>query len=485
MSLASKAVSSSFWSFLTQFGHQFFTFVVAIILARFLEPETFGLLAIMAVFVSIGRVLIDGGLGASLIRTANVSQAEYSTIFYANILASIGLYVMMYIGSPAIANYFDKQELVTLLRIYGLVFVIGSFSLIQNIRITKSLQFKTHFRLTLPSLLLSGSIGIYMAWVGYEIWSLIVREVTYYSLVTLQYWIYGKWRPTWEFNWISWNKHFSFGYKIALSDIIKKFSKNIYNLFIAKLIGINQLGYYNRARSLEQLPTDFVFSSLNKVLYPLLSNQDSLADRLKDTYRRVIRLVALVVLPVLGLMTSLTEDLVVILLTDKWIPTVPILRILLLASIVSSTQRYFTNIAKVKGRSDLVLQLTWVQLVLSFLAIIPLYFFGMLGLLWGLVGASLLHTIYSGWRIGGLINYGLFDQFRDLQTPLFMTLISVFVVVLTREFWAFSWPAVWQRFLGLGALFIFIYSTFLLVLRPLAFTEIRSLVKRAIPSRKP
>lgn len=328
MSLKQKALSGIFWTLIQQFSSQSISFIVSIILARILLPEQFGLIAILNVFVNIGSILMDGGMGQSLIRTENPDTDDYSTVFYFNLIVSFIIYFIVYLVSPFIADFYNQPELESISKWYCIIFITNAFSSIHYTRLTKNMEFKKELTITIPSLIISSVVGVLMAYNGFGIWSLVVSSILQSTTVGIQLWFRTDWKPILKFKKDKFYIHFKYGYKLTLSGILDAIFNNIYVLIIGKYFAANQVGFYNRADSLKQLPVNNISSVLNKITFPLFAKIQDDNMRIKDMNKKIMQMVLYFVAPTLLIMAALGEPLFRLLFTDKWLPAVPYFQIL-------------------------------------------------------------------------------------------------------------------------------------------------------------
>lgn len=412
--LRQKTLSGVFWTFTQQFGVQLINFVVSIVLARLLLPEEFGLIGMIAIFVSLGNTLMDSGLTSSLIRTQEPDQRDFSSVFFINVFGSLVIYVVLCFFSPLIADFFNQEVLSLIIRVYCLSFIVRSFSAVQLAKLTQQMDFKIQMTITIPSLLIGGVVGVTMAHLGFGVWSLVYMNLLQAILVSLQLWFRINWRPALVFDWERLKYHFNFGYKLTLSGVLNTVYDNIYNIIIGKYFSAVQLGYFARAQSLKQLPVANISTALNKVTYPMFAKIQDNDIQLRAMYKRIMQQVLFWVTPILVLSGVLGEPLFRFLLTDKWLPAVPYFQILCLVGIMYPLNAYNLNILKVKGRSDLFLRLEIIKKVLITIGIIAAVPFGVYGLLWIQVILSALSFFINTYYSGKFINYPAMAQIRDV-----------------------------------------------------------------------
>lgn len=420
MSLKKLAVSGMVWTFAEQFGTQLISFVIGIFLARLLLPSDFGTIAMFGVMMGIASILIDGGFASSLIRTSDINEKDLSTVFWFNVIASVILYIIIYIIAPYVAAFYKLELLTTVIRAYCTILIISSFVAIQRIRFVKNLNFKQSFIIKLPSLIIGGICAIILAYKGYGVWALVYSAILQSCISTIQYWLYSNWRPKMIFDKTKFLYHFNFGYKMTLSGILEIVFVNIYTIIIGKLYSPLQLGYYNRADSLQQLPVSNISNALNKVTYPLFAKMSHDDAKLKIVYQQLLRVVIFIIAPVLIAMVVLAQPLFSFLLTDKWLPAVPYFQILAIAGILYPIHAYNLNVLQVKGRSDLFLKLEVFKKITVVAIILVSYQFGIYGLLWGQVISSVIAFFINTYYTGRFINYTGWQQALDLMPSLLL-----------------------------------------------------------------
>jgi O-antigen/teichoic acid export membrane protein len=439
-SLRKSGKQGMIWSFMIQGGTQIINFIVTVLLARILLPEQFGLIGMIAIFIAISRALVDGGFVSSLIRTKDADNVDYSTVFFVNLLSSLLLYSMLFLSAPYIANFYEQDILVSIIRVLGLVLIINSFSLVQSTKLNKALQFKTQFKLQVPSLIISAIVSIWMAYNDYGVWSLVAKDLTFAIFATIQLWWYGKWIPSLVFDKAKFKYHFNFGYKLSLTQIINTSFDNLYNVIIGKYFAAAQLGYFTRARSLEQLPTSFFYNAFNRVFYPLLAKFNNDDVQLKRVYSQLIRVVVFIVTPILVYLGIVAEPFIRWLLTDKWLPAVSYFQLLLISGIFIPIHKYNLNICNLKGRSDMVLKLSILQNTLLLIGAFSALWFGIYGLLYSLIVVNILITFTNAYFSGKLIGYYLKNQLTDILPILLLNILLGLIFYFIQITWFVRFP---------------------------------------------
>lgn len=483
MSLKQQAVSGMFWTSIQTFGGQIINFGVSIILARLLLPAEFGLIGMIAVFMGIGGVLISAGLTTSLIRTTKPDSADYSTVFVFNLVGSIIIYVVMFLAAPWIAEFFDQPELVLITRVYSFSFIIGALGSIQSTRFIKHLNFKAGTKASLTSTAVSAVVGVTLAYLNFGVMSLVWMALVGKAVNSSMLWIQSDWKPSLHFDKLKFKTHFTFGSRLLASGLLDVAFTNIYTLLIGKFFSASQLGFYTRADSLKSLPVTTFSSILNQVTFPLFAEIKNDEVRLKFVYKQIMKMVIFSIAPALVLMAVLAEPLFRFLFTDKWLPAVPYFQILCITGILLPLHSQNLNILKVKGRSDLFLRLEVVKKILLVIIILVSFPFGIYGLLYGQVIFSILAYVVNTHYSGKFLNYGIWEQFKDIL-PALLLAATMGVFVFGIDFLISSLHDLMRLIISgtLGVLFFLIFATiFKFESRNMAWGIIQNKLKLSTP----
>lgn len=458
MGLKKQAISGMIWTFAQQGSVQFINFGVQIILARLLMPEDFGLIAMLMVFINIGQMLMDGGMTSSLIRSKNPDQLDYSTVFVTNIIVSIAIYLLVFFIAPFIADFYDQIILKDILRVYALSFVIRSFVAVHITKLTKEMNFKAQMKMSIPSTIIGAAVGVSMAYTGYGVWSLVWLNLVQTIMMTIQNWIFIKWRPSLIFNKRRFRYHFNFGYRMTLSGLLDTIYNDAYRIVIGKFFSATSVGFYNQAETMRLFPVRQLKTALGKVTYPMFSNLKN-DDQLKSAYKKTLKLVFFIVVPTMMVLIVNGKEFFLLLFGEKWLPAVPYFQILAFASITTPLTTYNLNILKVKGRSDLFLKLEIIKKIVGFGAILIAVFFGMLILVISQMLVTHILAYLNMLFCGRLINYSVKEQVKDCYVLYFAGIVAL---VLTFVLKLFLLKFKLTAFLMLSILTIFYAVTYLI-----------------------
>lgn len=413
-SLKNQAIEGTKWSSLQTGANQLIAFFISLVLARLLTPEDYGTVGVLGVFIAVSNIFVGSGLSLSLIRDKESTNVDYSTVFYYNIAVAVLCYIILYFAAPAISVFFHNPILTNILRVIALNIIICSFGAIQNIILSKNLNFKAYTKISVGVQLITGIIGIILAYTGFGVWTLVITGLLSSLLTTVLLWFKVSWHPDFCFSKTSFQKHFHFGSKLLISSLFDTFYKNIYQLVIGKKFSAIDLGYYTRANNFASLPMNSVLDVIGKVAFPLLSKIQDDDERLATAYRKIIRMVNFFVTPIMLGIISIAHPMVSVLITDKWLPCVPYLQVLCLVCLLYPIHALNLNLLQVKGKSNLFLKLEVIKKILGFGILCITVPFGILAMCLGSFAASLICLFINTYYTKKLIGFGLYEQIRDL-----------------------------------------------------------------------
>ena len=477
MSLKKKALKGFSWTFFQLFSNQLISFFVSIILARLLLPEEFGLIGMVVIFIALSETLINSGLSYSLIRSENLDEEDYSTVFFFNLLVSLIVYIVIFFLAPYIASFYNQEILTKLIRVYSITFIINAFSTVQTARLTKIMDFKTQMKVSLPSLVIGSSIGIYMAYNGFGVWSLVWNIIIQSLLSSIQLWFWTNWKPTFVFNIEKFKYHFNFGFKLMLSSVLDVVFKNSYAIIIGKYYTASDVGYYNRAESFQMLPVKSLSMVVSKVTFPLFAEIQDDNSKLKDVYKRIMQMVIFIITPCLILMSVLAEPLFTFVFTEKWLPSVPYFQILCVNGILYPLHSYNLQILNVKGRSDLFLRLEVIKKIIMAIVILISFNFGIYGLLYGSILSSIICFFINSYYSGKFLDYSSFNQIKDFSPIILIGLITGFTIYhIDQYFVTYMISDIVRLFLGsIIGLVTYLFLSYLF--RISSISELKNILK--------
>lgn len=438
MSLEQKTITGLTWSFIDSFTNQGIQFVIGIILARLLSPKEFGLIGIILIFTAISQSFIDSGFSQALIRKNNCGQEDYSTTFYFNFAVGILFYLILFFLAGPISNFFKEPQLLVLIRVLGINLIISAVGLIQRTILTKNVNFKLQTKISAIATIVSGTIGIGMAYYGWGVWSLVWMAMSQNLVMVTFLWLWSSWRPILLFSTSSFCQMFGFGSKLLAAGLIDVAYRNIYYLIIGKYFSAADLGYYTRADEFRNIPSAHLSTVIGRVSYPILSKIQDDDKRLKNGYKKLIRSTMFISFALMIGMAAVAKPLIRTLIGDKWLPAVPYLQLLCFVGVLYPLHALNLNMLNVKGRSDLILKLEMVKKPLTVPTIIVGVFFGIKIMIIGMILNSLVSLFLNSYWSGKMVNYPVKEQLLDIAPSFTIAIIMGITVFLVGHFLPFS-----------------------------------------------
>ncbi len=423
--LTNKTLSGVKWNAIGRFSTQGISFVISILLARVLSPSDYGVIGMIGIFMAIAQTFIDSGFGSALIRKKDCTDTDYSTAFYFNIVVGIVSYLILFISAPFIAAFFKTPILVDIVRVLSINLFLNSLTIVQTAKLTAAVDFKSQAKISLIAVIVSGVIGLIMAYHGYGVWSLVYQSVSMSIVRTISFWLVTKWKPQRTFSRDSFNYLFGFGSKILSASLLHTIYANLSTILIGKFYTPKDLGYYSRGESLASLPSTNLTSILQSVTYPILSKIQDDDERLIQAYRKYICVTSMVIFWGMCLLAALAKPLILILLSDKWINSIIYLQVFCCAYMFDHICQLNLNILYVKGRSDLVLKLEIIKKTISISMIVAAIPFGILAICIARALYTQIAVIINTYYTGKLFNFGYLVQIRDFSKYLIYSIISV------------------------------------------------------------
>ncbi len=428
MNLKEQTISGIIWSFADNSLTQIITFVVGIILARILSPAEFGLVGMIGIFIAVGQAFVDSGFNQALIRKLNCTDSDYSTVFYFNIAVSVIFYLILFFSAGAIADFFNEQKLVEILRVVSLSILLNAFGLVQETQLTKEIKIKVQTKISFTANITSGIVAVALAYTGFGVWSLVFRNLINIFIKNLLLWKFNNWKPSLVFSIKSFKELYAFGSKLFLSGLINRIFENIYYFVIGKYFSAEQLGFYTRADTFAKLPSSNINGVVQRISYPVLVKLQNDDAALKNALKKLIKSTMLLTMFFMIMMAASAESLIITLIGEKWYQSVFYLQLLCFSLILFPLQSLNLNMLNVKGRSDLFLKLEIIKKILVVPVILIGIFYGIKVMLLVMIINSFISYYLNSYYNKMLINYSMYEQLKDLFPTIIVISISGTVV---------------------------------------------------------
>lgn len=412
--LKEKTVKGTIWSGIDNVAQFGVSFIVSIVLARLLSPDDYGLIGIIAIFTAVCNSLINAGFTTALIRKKDATDDDYNTAFIVNLGVSLLLYVVIYLCSPLIADFFHRDELVALTQVSSMGMIIGALAIVQQTRLTKRIDFRTQTKITIVASVVSGIVGIVMAFMGLGVWSLVAQSLASQGLRTVLLWVANKWVPQFRFSLESFHELFGFGWKMMVSGALDTVWKELYQVVVGKFYSPATLGQYTRAKGFSQLFSSNLTTVIQRVTYPVLSNIQDDKDRMIAAYRRIIKVTMFITAISMFFLGAISEPLLYCLIGPKWYEASIYLPLICISMSTYPLHAINLNMLQVQGRSDLFLVL---EIIKKTIALGPLFigaFVGIIPMLYANMITTVIAFFLNSYYSGKFLGYSSWMQIKDI-----------------------------------------------------------------------
>lgn len=420
--LKEKTAKGLFWGAINSGSMQVLNILFGIMLGRLLSPDDYGIVGLLAVFTAVAGNIQDSGFAVALINQKETRKEDFNSVFWFNILASITLYVILFFCAPLIADYFSQPALTTLARVLFLAFIVSSVGIAHGAYLTKHLMNREKAIISISALLVSGGIGMTLAFKGYGYWSLAWQQIIYNIVILIGRLYYTPWHPTLNINFEPVKRMFSFSYKILITMIINSLSENVLTFIFGRLYPIRSVGYFSQAHHWDCKAHSFVNMTIAQVAQPVLASINDEKERQQRVFRKMLRFTVFLSFPCLFGLAIVADEFIILTLSEKWKESVALLQILCISGAFEPVYILYHNLAISRGRSDIYLWCTALHILILIAIIIALHNYGILVMV---IAYSAFHIAWLGvWQVMAhrLIGLRLRDVLRDIAPFLLITL---------------------------------------------------------------
>ena len=472
-SLKDKTIKGTFWSAADAFLGQGMTFIVGLVLARLLSPEDYGLIGIVAIFTTILTGIVDSGFSNALIRKKDTTNEDYNTMFITNMVMSIALFGLLFVCSPLIADFFARQELIWLVRAMGLILILQALSITQVTILTKRIDFKTKAKASLISAVLSGAIGIGMAFTGFGVWSLVGQQLSKQLLYTLCLWFFNKWWPKLEFSIESFKYMWGFGWKLMVSGLLNNIWNQLYQVVVGKFYSPATLGQYSRAKDFASIFSSNLTMIIQRVSYPVLAEVQDDRERMVAGYRKIIKTTMFVTAISLLSLGAISDPLLYCLIGPQWHEAASYMPLVCLSMSLYPLHAINLNMLQVQGRSDIFLVL---EIVKKVIAVGPICLGIFVNIYWMLIGSIVIGIIsffLNSYYTGRELHYTSWMQLKDISGSFAISVI-ISIIIYYLKYLPLSYWIILPLQLTLGAILLILICE---KLKMNEYMEIKAMIK--------
>lgn len=396
--LKKKMVNALTWTMVDRFGQQLIQLVIGLIFARLLSPSEFGLLGLVMVYVALSYVLVESGFTQALIRKQDANETDFNTVFYFNIFISVLLYLILFFTVPLIAKYFNQPQLIPIGRTIFLSIIFNAFCLVPSTKLTKVLDFKTLAKINILSIILSGSIGLTLAFMHFGVWALVAQQVFFNFFRVIAFQLFVKWKPQLLFSFSVIRNFWRFSINLLGTSVLNVLFNNLYVLLLGLYYPIKQVGYYIQANKLSETFNYTFQSILNASTYSLFAQIQNDDDRFRRIFREISKKTSIITFPIIIVLIVAAKPFIYVLLTPKFLPAVPYFQLLCLATLFAPLYALNISALNSRGKSSITFRIEVIKKVSILLSVIICFKFGFMVMLWGYVLACsfayLISTIY-------------------------------------------------------------------------------------------
>lgn len=416
------------WSALDVLARHGVNLLVALVLARLVDPDDFGLIAMLQLFVGLANIFIDGGLGPALIQRQGTTDEDEATVFYFNLTAAATVAAVLALLAPYVAGYYDRPVVSQLMWAMAFNVFIGAFGSIHVTLLTKRLEFGRLMRVGAVSSLISGAVGIWVAWQGLGVWSLVCQSVSASAVSVALLWLWNDWRPVRRFSARSLRRMLNFGGYMVLAGALDVTYSRVYTVLIGRFFSASELGYFWRATSTRQMISDGFDAVMGRVTFPVLSSLNGNRALLASTTRKFLMGMMFVNVPVMLGLAAVVEPMVMVLFGERWLPSAPILQVICLAGALWPLHTTNLNALTAQGRSDLYLRMEVLKKSIGLVVVIAASLHSVMAVAWAQVCIGGVAFFINAHYSKALLAYGPFRQLADVA-PYFLSATGMAIVV--------------------------------------------------------
>ena len=468
----SQIINGLFWKVMENGGSQGIQFVISILLARLLSAEEYGVINLVLIFVTIAHVIVQNGFGTALVQKQEADGRDYSSVFFVNLAAAAVIYGVLYLCAPMIAAFYENPQMTAIVRILSVVLFPGAIISVQNAYVSRTMEFKGLCISTMAAALSSGAVGVAMAWAGFGVWALVGQQVLYYLVLMGVLFITVPWRPAAAFAPERVESMFRFGWKLLCASLVDTLFTNLYGLVVGKIYDENTMGVYSRGEQFPKLIVTNLGTAIQAVMLPALSARQTHPEQVLSLLRRAIKTSVFLVLPMMAGLAAAADNLVLVLLGEKWMDCVPYLQISCLAYAVWPMDIANLQALNAMGRSDVFLKLEIVKKVVGVVILLLSMKCGAVTFIAWKAAGDFLCTFINAWPNQKLLGYSIRQLWRDILPAVLVSAVMGAVVYCS----CFLLPA---GFLGLGGqvmLGVAVYLFLSWILRLESFSYLWNLV---------
>lgn len=469
-------LSNVSWKFAERITAQIVSTIVSIIIARVLDPEHYGIIAIVNIFITLANVFVSDGFGSALIQKKDADKIDFSSVLYFNISFSIVLYIVLFIIAPFVSAFYGEgyEILTPVLRVLSIRIILSSINSIQHAYVAKKMMFEKFFWATLIGTIISAVVGIWLAYSGFGVWALVAQYLTNTTIDTVALIVLIRKKPLFVFSWKRVKGLVNFGSKVLATNLLIVGYTELRALVIGKMYSSEDLAYFDKGKQFPSLIINNVNTSLSAVLFPKMASEQDDIDKIKQITKTSIRISSFVFCPMMLGLLAVAPTFVYAVLTEKWMPCVPYIQLLAINYMFYPIHSANMSAIKATGHSKTLLLMEIIKKSIELIVFLCVLWYGVDAIVWGMISCSTVFVLFNAWPNRKNINYSISEQIKDIFPSLFMSIVMAVSVYFMNYIPFNKWIVLLLQIVA-GVL---IYFSLAIITKNTELTRILKIIKK-------
>lgn len=433
--LKDKTAKGLLWGFLNNSTMQVLNAVFGIVLARLLSQDDYGLIGMLTIFTSIAASLQDSGFVSALTNKKDATHRDYNSVFWFNIGMSSCLYALFFLTAPLLALFYHEPLITPLFRYYSLAFLAASFSIVPRAMLFKQLRQKELAIISVISLIISGTVGVTMAFMGMAYWGIATQGIMFTLSVSVLSWAFSGWRPSRQVSFQPIREMLGFSSKMLITNIFNQINQNIFSLVLGRYYTKSEVGHFNQANKWNMMGASTITGMVQGVAQPTFVQVGDDRERLCRAFSKMLRFTCFVAFPAMFGLALIAPEFIVILITEKWLPSARLMQMLCIAGAFMPIATLYFNIIISRGKSDVYMWNVIAQgsvILLTILAINKLGG-GIETMVWAYVAITIMWIAVWNYFVWREIGFSIMQTLRDITPFLVVAAMSMVVAYFVTQ----------------------------------------------------
>ena len=432
--LKEKTAQGLFWGFLSSGGMQLLNLIIGIFLARLLSPGEYGIVGMLAIFTLLANNLQESGFGVALVNIKDIKHNDYNAVFWFNTAMSLLLYLVLFLCAPLIAAFFHQPCLESLSRYVFLAIIFAAVGISPNAMLVRSLKMKEKAITSLSALVVSGTVGVTMAFIGFSYWSLATQQILYNVVICIGRFYFTRWCPTFKVDFTPVKQMFSFSYKVLITAVLTTINNNVLTVIFGRLFPAQAVGNFTQANKWNTMANQLVTNTVAQVAQPVLTRVTDDNERQRRVFGKLLRFTAFLAFPAMFGLALVAPQVILIAIGDKWVNSIPLLQVLCISGAFIPLYTVYQNLFLSQGKSGTYMWLTIAQIAIMLVAVLACHKLGIMAMVIAFACINILWLL--AWQLftSRLIGYRFMTMLRDLLPFMLIALVVMAVTYLVTRF---------------------------------------------------